>query len=90
MYDDAYMLCVFKPKEVENKIRDMYNLSSYDEVYINFKYDNDEPSLTLSIIDNTNYHEYENEYGDKVMGIGIDNISKIKISDLNLNLGRNL
>lgn len=35
MYDDAYMLCVFKPKEVENKIRDMYNLSSYDEVYIN-------------------------------------------------------
>ena len=90
MYDDGYMLCVFKPKEVENKIRDMYNLSSYDEVYINFKYDNDEPSLTLSIIDNTNYHEYETEYGDKVMGIGIDNISKIKVSDLNLNLGRNL
>ena len=90
MYDDAYMLCVFKPKEVENKIRDMYNLSSYDEVYIDFKYDNDEPSLTLSIIDNTNYHEYETEYGEKVMGIGIDNISKIKVSDLNLNLGRNL
>ena len=34
--------------------------------------------------------EYETEYGDKVMGIGIDNISKIKVSDLNLNRGRNL
>jgi hypothetical protein len=88
MYSDNYMLCVFEPSKVEDLIRNNYNLSNYDDVYI--KYDNDSDDFIISIIDNTNYHEYTTEYGDKVMGISIDNISNIKLNDLNINLGRNL
>ncbi len=74
---DMYEMAFLHPDIFESTIRKNYGLSDYDTILTNLTTDGVNSDLYLTIIDNTNYNTYKDEFGNDIKAIGLDNIKEI-------------